>query len=125
VSSEENTNEKKDDKLDKMIAAAKEKHTGPLFLADYKFTDQDGKDHHLQFVYREPKEEEMDAYISQLDKSQTGANRMIMQMSIVAPDPQSIMNEIGNHQNAVATFIQSYLNPLSGAVKEVLPLRKI
>ncbi len=117
--------EKQTTKIDKLIIEAKGKHDGELFLADYKFTDVDNKDHHLQFVFREPKEEEMNVYISQFEKSQVGANRMIMQMLIVAPTPKSIMDEIGNYQNAVSTFIQSYLNPLSGVTKEVLPLKKI
>ncbi len=113
------------DKKEKLVAEAKEAYNGNLYFADYKFVDKEKSEHHLQFVYREPTEEEIEGYSSQARLSQMGANRQLMHKLIVAPKAAEVMDEIGEYPAPVTTFIQEYVNPLGGLIKEVKTFEKL
>ena len=111
---------------DAIIAAAKEKHKGELFLAEYSFLDRHGKTVDLCFAYREPSGAELQAYSEMLQRDGIEANRWLMVQIVVSTEGDvPILEIVGAHNMAVSTFVAEYVNPLFGKVLDTRPRQNL
>ena len=111
---------------DAIIAAAKEKHKGGLFLAEYSFADRQGKTVDLCFAYREPTGAELQAYSEMLERDGIAANRWLMMQIVVSTEGDvPILEIVGVHNIAVSTFVAKYVNPLFGKVLDTQPIQSL
>ena len=111
---------------EQVIAAAKEKHSGELFLAEYTIADRHGKEMDLCFAYRQPTAGELQAYFEMQPKDSAEANRWLMvQVVVSTPDDVPVLEIVGSHDIAIATFVAEYLNPLYGRVLKTKPIQNL
>ena len=97
------------------IDELKKKH-GPVYEGTISFTDADDKPHSVEFIFREPKTVDVEAYSknSQTVGVITG-NLNLIQSLIVHPDPASVIDRIRDYPNAYGRFIEAVIQPFFGA----------
>ena len=111
---------------EQVIAAAKEKHKGELFLAEYKVADRHKKVTDFCFAYRQPTAGELQAYIEMQAKDTVEAGRWLMAEVVVStPDDTPILDIVGSNNLAASTFLAEYINPLFGKVLEKAPIQSL
>jgi|GEM_PF-2625869 len=111
---------------DAIIKSAKERYKGQLFLAEYSFVDRDETTVELCFAYREPTAGEIQAYTEMAGRDAVEASRWLMKQLVVSmPDDKDVLDVVGPHNAAVATFMTEYINPLYGKVLEISPIQSL
>lgn len=111
--------------LDKAkIDELKAKHTA-VYEGEISFSDIDDKAHTVEFIFREPKTADVEAY--QKNVQTVGAitgNLNLIQSLIVHPEAGSVVGEIRDYPNAINKFMEDIINPFFGA-KAVARKRKL
>ncbi|GHU01846.1 hypothetical protein FACS1894147_02500 [Spirochaetia bacterium] len=89
---------------------------GQIYEGGISFSDADGNPHEVEFVFREPKTSDVEAYSknSQTVGVVTG-NLNLVQSLIVYPEPAGIIDSIREYPNAYGRFIEGVIQPFFGA----------
>jgi hypothetical protein len=97
------------------IEELKKKH-GQIYEGAINFTDADDKPHTVEFIFREPKTVDVEAYSknAQAVGIVTGNLNMI-QTLIVYPETSGVIDSIRHYPNAYGKFIEAVIQPFFGA----------
>ena len=96
------------------IDELKKKH-GPVYEGTISFTDADDKPRLVEFIFREPKTVDVEAYSK---NAQTvgiiTANLNFIQTLVVYPEPAPVVESIRQYPNAYGKVIESVIQPFFG-----------
>jgi hypothetical protein len=92
----------------------KQKH-GQIYEGEIAFTDAEDAQHTVEFVFREPKTADVEAYAknAQTVGAITG-NLNLIQSLVVFPEAAKIVEEIRPYPNAYGRFIEAVVQPFFG-----------
>lgn len=97
----------------------KQKH-GVIYEGEIKFTDSDDKVHSVEFIFREPKTIDVEAYSKNAQTvGVVVGNLNLIQTLVVYPEAGGVINEIREYPNAYGKFIEGVIQPFFGANAEV------
>jgi hypothetical protein len=87
-----------------------------IYEGSISFTDSENKPYSTEFIFREPKTADVEAYSknAQTVGVITG-NLNLIQSLIVYPDPASVVEVIRDYPNAYGKFIEAVIQPFFGA----------
>lgn len=96
------------------------KKFGTIYEGEINFTDADDNPHTVEFIFREPKTADVEAYSKNVQTigAITG-NLNLIQSLIVHPEPASIIDQIREYPNAYGRFIEVVIQPFFGANAQV------
>jgi hypothetical protein len=88
---------------------------GQIYEGEIAFTDAEDKQHAVEFIFREPKTADVEAYSknAQTVGVITG-NLNFIQTLVVHPEAVKIIEEIRAYPNAYGRFIESVVQPFFG-----------
>jgi hypothetical protein len=97
------------------IDELKKKH-GAIYEGAISFIDAEDKPHTAEFIFREPKTVDVEAYSknAQTVGFVTG-NLNLIQTLVVYPEASGVIDSIRNYPNAYGKFIEAVIQPFFGA----------
>lgn len=103
-------------KLDKaQIDELKQKY-GVIYEGEISFTDTDEKPHIVEFIFREPKTADVEAYAKNAQTvGGVTANLNLIQSLVVHPTAAGVIDEIREYPNAYGRFVEAVIQPFFGA----------
>jgi hypothetical protein len=97
------------------VEELKQKH-GEIYEGAISFEDADGKAHSAEFIFREPKTADVEAYSKNAQTvGVVAGNLNLIQSLVVYPDPAGVINEIREYPNAYGKFIEAVIQPFFGS----------
>jgi hypothetical protein len=97
------------------IDELKKKH-GSVYEGSISFTDAENQLHSVEFIFREPKTADVEAYSKNMQTvGVITGNLNLIQSLVVHPDPASVIDSIREHPNAYGRFIEAVIQPFFGA----------
>jgi hypothetical protein len=92
------------------------KKYGQIYEGEIRFEDAENKTHSVEFVFREPKVTDVEAYFKSTQTvGAIDANLNLIQSLAVHPEPVAVVNAIREYPNAYGKFIEAVIQPFFGA----------
>jgi hypothetical protein len=91
------------------------KKYGAIYEGAISFSDADDKYHEVEFIFREPKMADVEAYSKNIQSvgAITG-NLNFIQTLVVYPEAATVVESIRPYPNAYGKFIESVIHPFFG-----------
>jgi hypothetical protein len=96
------------------IEELKKKH-GAIYEGAISFSDAEDKLHEVEFIFREPKTVDVEAYSKNIQTvGPLAGNLNFIQTLVVYPEPAVVVESIRAYPNAYGKFIEGVIHPFFG-----------
>jgi hypothetical protein len=97
------------------IEELKKAHPEGIYEGEINFSDEENKQHIVEFIFRKPNNADLESYGKTVQKNAMVANLNIVQSVIIHPEPGPVIESIREFPAAYARFVDDVLNPFFGA----------
>ena len=97
------------------IEELKAKYPDGIYKGAISFTDEGGKNHKVEFVYRKPTTADAESHTKAAQRNPIVASLNLIQSLIVFPEAGSVIAELQAYPAAAGRFVDEAISPFFGA----------